>query len=393
MAPPSSKDEELINAAWRQHPIAARGLAASLAYATIACIILTSITVGLRIWARAWVFRDSKVWGWDDNLGVLSYLTFVPSGVYIILATRYGLGTRDSELNDQLRARAALYLGSWQMFYAVSTTLVKAGIAVALLRLTTLRRYRYTIIGILTAPPLFTAVVVILLLCTCKPLGAQWDVNLGPCPVHDSMAYLSYLFTAFTVILDWACAVIPYLLLRDLQMQKRVKLSLMALLAFGSLAGVCAIIRLPYLKYYLIVDDQLFYFSNIILWSTVENAIGIIAASLPPLRKLFSSYGTTRDGSYPEGRAGAVQTIGGTPFTKNGGSVGLKTLRTRNQMASEFPSNGSGSWSRLDVDSSASRENIPVELRPRPYNGLRSLRQQAELAIMHQRPPHTQTTL
>ncbi|RYP05979.1 hypothetical protein DL764_003439 [Monosporascus ibericus] len=326
MAPPSSKNEELISAAWRQHPIEVRGLAWFLTCVTIACIILTSITVGLRIWTRAWIFRDSKIWGWDDSLGVLSYLTFIPSAVYMIFATRYGLGTRDAELTEQLRARAALYLGGWQMFYAVSATLVKAGIAVALLRLTTLRRYRYSIVGILGVPPLLTGGVIMHLLCTCRPLGAQWEGKLGSCTVQRLMAYSSYVFTAFTVILDWACAVIPYLLLRDLQLRKTVKLSLMALLAFGSLAGVCAMIRLPYLKYYIIVDDKLFYFSKIVLWSTIEIAIGIIAASLPPIRKLFSFYGTTYEGSYSEGRAGAVQTIGGTPFTNKDESVELKKL-------------------------------------------------------------------
>ncbi|KAI1106346.1 hypothetical protein F4804DRAFT_301003 [Jackrogersella minutella] len=360
MAPLTLTGQELIDSAWEQHSFRPRGFAAAVKNVHVALIVLTSIFIGLRIWARGWLFRALKIWGWDDTLAVLSYATFVPSCIFVILSAQYGLATPDAELTDALRARAALYLGYWQMHYAVSSNLVKAGIAVALLRLTTTQRtYRFMILGILISTPTFTAAVLVVLISTCEPLGAQWDLALGDCKVHTVMAYLSYIFTAFTVILDWACAVIPYLLLRDLEIRQRVKVSLMIVLAFGSLAGVCAIVRLPYLKYYLIEEDQLYGFANITLWSSVENGIGIIAAALPPIRKLFRYYGTTRDRTYSHDRAGALETIGGTPLTKNNVSTQLKNLSPRSTKRSEFGSQGSGPWDRLDGEAS-SKENMIV---------------------------------
>ncbi|KAI0843576.1 hypothetical protein F5Y06DRAFT_255294 [Hypoxylon sp. FL0890] len=360
MAPPSLSGQELVDLAWKQHSFEPHGFAATVTNVHIVLLVLTTIFIGLRIWSRAWLFRDLKIWGWDDTLAVLSYGTFVPSSIFVILAARYGLGTPDAELTDALKARAALYMGYWQMHYAASSNLVKAGIAVALLRLTiTQRIYRYIILAILIATPIFTAAVLVVLIATCHPLGSQWDLALGSCPVHTVMAYLSYIFTAFTVILDWACAVIPYLLLRDLEMPRRIKISLFVVLAFGSLAGVCAIIRLPYLKYYLIEQDQLFYFANIIMWSSIENGIGIIAASLPPIRKLFRYYGTTKDKKSSHERAGAIETIGGTPLSKNHVSTQLRNLSPRSTRRSDFGSHGSGPWNRLDGDSS-SKENMIV---------------------------------
>jgi hypothetical protein len=184
-------------------------------------------------------------------------LTFIPSCVFIILATLYGLGTPDDKLNNLVRAKAALYMGYWQMHYAVSVNLVKPGIAIALLRLTTQRRYRYPVWTILVAAPLFTGGVIVVLITTCRPVGAQWDLDLGPCPTHVVMAQLSYLFTVMTVIMDWACAIIPYLLLRRLDMRRRVKVSLIVVLTMGGFASTAAIIRIPYLKYYLITEDQM----------------------------------------------------------------------------------------------------------------------------------------
>lgn len=79
----------------------------------------------------------------------------MPACTFGILAIRYGLGTPDSELTDELRARASIHLSYWLISYTVSTNLAKAGIAVALLRLTTLRRYRYPIYAIITLTPMF----------------------------------------------------------------------------------------------------------------------------------------------------------------------------------------------------------------------------------------------
>ncbi|KAI1206183.1 uncharacterized protein F4807DRAFT_463949 [Annulohypoxylon truncatum] len=364
MAPQSRLNgQELIDLAWEQQSFKPEGFAATVINVQIAFLVLTTILIGLRIWARGWIFRDLKIWGWDDTLALLSYGTYMPSGIFTILACQYGLATPDAQLTDGLKARAALYLGYWQMHYACSSNLVKAGIAVALLRLTTTKKlFRIIILGILICTPIFTATVLVVLIATCHPLGAQWDLALGSCKVHTVMAYLSYIFTAFTVILDWACAVIPYLLLKDLEMRRHIKISLIVVLAFGSLAGVCAIVRLPYLKYYLIEEDQLLYFANIVIWSNVENGIGIIAAALPPIRKLFRYYGTTKDRTSSADRAGALQTIGGTPLSKSNVSTQLRNLSPRNTRStkrSEFGIEGSGSWNRLDGDSS-SKENIIV---------------------------------
>lgn len=183
--------------------------------------------------------------------------TFVPECVFVIIAAQYGLGTRDVDLNELVTARAALMMGNWQMFYAASTNLIKAAIAVTLLRLTDQPKYRWPITASLVATPIFTGAVVIVLLITCRPVGAQWDLDLGPCPLHDWLAILSYPFTALTIILDWGCAIIPWLLIRKLQLNKRIKRSLILVLGLGGTASIGAIARLPYLKYYTIPEDQL----------------------------------------------------------------------------------------------------------------------------------------
>lgn len=89
--------------------------------------------------------------------------------------------------------------------------------------------------------------------------------------------------------------------------------------------------------------------ANIVLWSVFENGIGLIAASLPPLNKLFKYYRTTKDatpGSHQPGAGGSV-TIGGTPFD----SHGTFELSPRRASAKMRSSTIGGQWDRLDDES------------------------------------------
>lgn len=278
MAPKKLAGQELIDLASQQKPIEIDGLPkAVIALASTLCVV-SGLCMTLRIFVRAWILRKDRPWGWDDTLALLSFvsiistcpgtddlllttillqLTFVPECVFVIIAAQYGLGTRDAELNELVTAQAALMMGNWQMFYAASTNLIKAAIAVTLLRLTDQPKYRWPITASLVATPIFTGAVVIVLIITCRPVGAQWDLDLGPCPLHNWLAILSYPFTALTIVLDWGCAFIPWLLIRKLQLNQRIKRSLIIVLGLGGIASIGAIARLPYLKYYTIPEDQL----------------------------------------------------------------------------------------------------------------------------------------
>lgn len=145
--------------------------------------------------------------------------------------------------------------------------------------------------------------------------------------------------------------------------------------------------------------------ASVFLWSSAENAIGLVAACLPPIHKLYNFYGGNgipNDGVGGGGgggaggdqmnmsqggdnnRAGATETIGGTPLSKcdgtddgggggGGGALtvggeasaraqsraGSRSARRSQRQPSDLESLGSGSgrWHELD-NRGSSRENI-----------------------------------
>lgn len=95
--------------------------------------------------------------------------------------------------------------------------------------------------------------------------------------------------------------------------------------------------------------------ANIVIWSVFENGVGIIAASLPPIHKLFKFYDDSSVGESTPAGAGAFETIGGTPLSQPHGAFELKPLRSYSRLTMTR----SGQWDRLD-DEAPSQDHITV---------------------------------
>lgn len=89
----------------------------------------------------------------------------------------------------------------------------------------------------------------------CSPIEASWNTALilegkGSCASMEVMIALSHTATASTIITDAACVVLPGIMLWDIQMKKKAKLGVFALLSFASLASITTICRAPYIQHY-----------------------------------------------------------------------------------------------------------------------------------------------
>ncbi|KIM94218.1 hypothetical protein OIDMADRAFT_184569 [Oidiodendron maius Zn] len=106
-------------------------------------------------------------------------------------------------------------------------------------------------------------------------------------------------------IIDCVLGLVPIVMFWNLQMGRRTKVSLAALLALGLLAGVATLLRIPYLV--LLQEDAMYEAVDIHIWSTVETGLGIFAASASMLRPLYRSIVSNSPAwtaSYPLSRSG-----------------------------------------------------------------------------------------
>ncbi|RYP91723.1 hypothetical protein DL770_002164 [Monosporascus sp. CRB-9-2] len=274
----------------------------------------------LRIWVRAWMLKDNNGWGLDDTLAVMGFIPYAVFCVYAIFGAYYGLGTLDKDLNRFLTMRGTEYMLYCQLTIAISVGFIKASIAVTV-------------------------------------MPARWNPDLGTCSGYDILVLGSYAFSWVMIASDLACAVIPYLIVRNLEMPWRSRYSITIILGIGVLASVACAVRIPYFSYYTKTENALYGLGYVILWSGVESAIGIIAGSLPLLRKLFGYYFDTPSNSYQRdsgARAGAQNTIGGTPFSTTGTEHQLETLGSNGMRSNSvyISSKANSGWHSLDDESS-----------------------------------------
>jgi uncharacterized membrane protein len=76
-----------------------------------------------------------------------------------------------------------------------------------------------------------------------------WAIR-GTCQKKISLQTVSYIVSAIQMATDWVCAAIPCFIVAGLQMSRRRKISVIAILGLGVSASVATCVRMPYLKYY-----------------------------------------------------------------------------------------------------------------------------------------------
>ncbi|KAE9990904.1 hypothetical protein EG327_000785 [Venturia inaequalis] len=287
------------------------GLALALFATSAVCLVLSAITVSLRLYAR---LQDSAL-GLDDGLILAGLVIYAVDVALACYGATVGLGSRTADINLFMMVEGMKYLMLWMLVYVIGLAVIKSSICATLLRIAGSNKlYRASIFALLGLTVVTFLVTFVGILLLCQPVSGNWT-GKGKCASMQTMIALSYTSTASTITTDLACVVVPGFMLWNVQMKPLKKASVFILLSFASIASITTIFRAPYIERYWKPLDNLTYWTGyIVLYSNVESAIGLIASSLPTLRKLFlRSTGSTK--STPRSVSELV-TIGSEPRRK-----------------------------------------------------------------------------
>ncbi|KAG7405419.1 hypothetical protein ACKAV7_013724 [Fusarium commune] len=260
-----------------------KGLARFLLAVSIFFLIPTGIIVMLRCFVRL----KYRLFGVDDGLMLFGWMLHVAFTGVGIRGIYGGLGTKDENLNAFLQVDGRKWMWIGQELYSFSLIPLKSSICVTLLRIAVTKTHRTIVWTTLIFTIVTTLYNAIGTFFACMPISANWD-NRGKCSLTFLMS-LGYVVSISAVISDWVCAILPIFMLYKSHMRKATKVSVSIILGLAAVASLCTIIRLPYLRAFSHPHNYLYNVAYIVLWSTLESGIGIIAGSLPSLRKLVSS--------------------------------------------------------------------------------------------------------
>ncbi|KAK8054372.1 hypothetical protein PG996_013673 [Apiospora saccharicola] len=264
------------------------GLAIACLTITIVLALFAILVVGLRIYAR----HAIDALGIDDGFMVVATCLFVANSVLCCLDCFAGLGSRDEKVlaNPWNGPAATMYLVLWQITYAWSLPFIKCSICFSLFRFTNERRHTIPLWCVMILATFSAMLGFVAVLITCQPIARNWDPalsNVGSCMDYSIIQNISYFISASSIITDWACAILPCFIVWNLNIKRKLKVSVAVVLALGAVASLSTIVRLPYLGAYTAPVDHYYKIANIVIWSEIECGVGIIAGSLPSLRGFF----------------------------------------------------------------------------------------------------------
>ncbi|RYN54140.1 hypothetical protein AA0118_g9315 [Alternaria tenuissima] len=246
------------------------------------------IVVALRMYVRTFVV---KAFGWDDGWMIFAQLMHTMNSTCAIGGALTGTGRLMKDLTPGSMEMALRFWWICYFTYSLSMIGAKVSVGLSLLRYMSVTQKAFRFI---THVILYTSVVMgfiygLLATFQCNPVDYFWTRALGEtgtCISMNTIVALTYLMSAIFAICDFSMALLPVLLIKDLNMSRNSKFALIFIMSIACIASAAVIIRLAYVPTFR--DPEFLYATvPIAIWSEVEMGLAIIAGSLPTLRPLY----------------------------------------------------------------------------------------------------------
>ncbi|KLU91328.1 hypothetical protein MAPG_09849 [Magnaporthiopsis poae ATCC 64411] len=306
------------------------------------CVALTAIAlvfVGLRIFVR---LKFVRFLGTDDYLMVLAATVLTGMGGVIINEATHGQG-RHIEYISAEDYKVATYMNFIsQPTCLVSLTLARLSICFFLLRFAPSKGYKWFLWFQIGLNIVVCIVFSLQSLLQCRPMEFIWNKDLpggGECMAPSSLVLGGLINSSLTVVSDFALAVLPIPMLWNVQMNWRVKLSIISILSLGFFTVGAAIKKTVALTNWGKRGDFMWDTADITIWYTAEIAVAIIGGSIPCLKPLFTRflattarYGTGASGGKRTGYGGGshprASHMYGARGSRHMGSMGRRSAPT-----------------------------------------------------------------
>ena len=120
----------------------------------------------------------------------------------------------------------------------MSTTILRLAIGATLQRIANQKTHIYIIRAIMAISLIFGVAFSVMILLQCRPIWYFWSLSPSR-PEHCQKPVVligeAVMQSVVNIIVDWFYAIFPFFLIRKANMNRRTKISVMAILAFGSM--------------------------------------------------------------------------------------------------------------------------------------------------------------
>ncbi|KAM0809282.1 hypothetical protein AB5N19_09625 [Seiridium cardinale] len=245
---------------------------------------LSFVVVSLRCYVRLVMLKSFSM---DDAIMIVALVMAVLSMVCFIGMVQHGAGRWEADIPDNWWVGLKFWSYLIGPFSTTGISLVKISAAFFLLRFMRQKWAQRFVVAMGIFCLVFMIYSIVTFMVACIPLSAFWNPQPGvKCWSADTLSLVGTVNGIVNVISDLVFVLLPIPVVVALQVNRRTKVTLIVILSLGLFACVASVVRMVYA--YHRSDPGYTRNYGFIVWFNIELHAGILAASLPTLRPLFS---------------------------------------------------------------------------------------------------------
>jgi hypothetical protein len=167
-----------------------------------------------------------KSFGLDDQLMVVTLFFFTAYLACQLGGAIHGSGQRRDTLTRESAQTAMRYWFFCEVFYTISTSVLKIAVGFFLLRITIVKIHIWIIRTIMIIAAFLGTAYTFLVIFQCSPISIWWDLDPdhnGTCLSASLVVNFTYVVSGLNSFADWTFGILPIFIVKDLQMKKRAK--------------------------------------------------------------------------------------------------------------------------------------------------------------------------
>ncbi|KAJ6188151.1 hypothetical protein N7519_003059 [Penicillium mononematosum] len=251
------------------------------------------VMVSLRLYIRARMLRNI---GLDDYIIVFAMIMVASYTILTTLNVVLGYGSHTPVLMERggmdLVERILVINYADFALGIMSFTTPKLAVAALLNRIMNPTRFHRIWLWVLTGSVFVASSICIIVLFTmCDPPQALWKIRLvsegAICRPTKILVGFAIFTGVLSAVVDLYLAIYPTVILLRLQMSFKKKLALCAALGLGAVACAMAIVKCLQLPGLYNKEDSTYGTADLVIWTSVESNIIIMASCIPTLGPMY----------------------------------------------------------------------------------------------------------
>ncbi|KAH0175272.1 hypothetical protein KCU67_g312, partial [Aureobasidium melanogenum] len=248
--------------------------------------LLAVLCVGLKFRIR---IKTIGSVGWDDIALAISCglnIGYSATAIHRVAETKWGLGLKAADFPPQNAVPFSRIQFAGGPLYCLTVLGFKLSLLISYLRVAGFNRTYATVVWtVLVSVVISQILFTILLSVGCQPIAKQWDPSIpGKClnalPIYFALGGTSLGWDLIIIVL-------PFPILRRLQLDFHRKVALFAVFSLGFFVTIVQAVRLTSIARLATYTDS----KGSIQWSAVEINLGVVVACVPTFGPLIKRFG------------------------------------------------------------------------------------------------------